>query len=284
MKVACRPVVPVRGIADGKSKAFTLIELLVVIAIIAILAAILFPVFAQAREKARQISCLSNLKQLGIAEGQYMQDYDGVVHEMTLGGSRSFATANNLTWGGILQPYIKNANVFTCPSSDVAGTTNFAYTAAGRTSYSIGMNSYMGTYYNYFYYVIIGSNEADSRYVRPVDESLIKYPANTVFFADSFDRVVGTTQPNGWWIDPGYGKGRRNGLSDRHNGGTNVAFADGHAKWYKTNSLLNQMAINTSGTTYIEMTNYNTAGVIWDIDARNPMTNPGLYPTTCCTN
>jgi len=91
-----------------KRKAFTLIELLVVIAIIAILAAILFPVFAQAREKARQITCASNLKQIGLGILQYVEDYDEVFPQ---GASNSW----NSPWPGTVQPYIKSINVFRCP-------------------------------------------------------------------------------------------------------------------------------------------------------------------------
>src|ERR1700750_2471816 len=87
---------------------FTLIELLVVIAIIAILAAILFPVFAQARDKARQTACLSNQKQLGLGLMQYMQDYDESVPANTTNGMRGF--------GGKVYPYIKNVAVFSCPN------------------------------------------------------------------------------------------------------------------------------------------------------------------------
>src|ERR1700761_6313935 len=95
---------------DRTSKAFTLIELLVVIAIIAILAAILFPVFAQAREKARAISCLSNEKQLGLGVIQYEQDYD----EKAPGGLNGYGGGSG--YAGQIYPYVKSAQVFKCPS------------------------------------------------------------------------------------------------------------------------------------------------------------------------
>src|SRR5271163_926070 len=93
-------------------RAFTLIELLVVIAIIAILAAILFPVFAQAREKARTISCLSNIKQVNLAFQMYTQDYDEF---MVLGNTSYNNSANAAWWPLLLQPYIKTWDIYRCP-------------------------------------------------------------------------------------------------------------------------------------------------------------------------
>lgn len=106
---------------NSKKSAFTLIELLVVIAIIAILAAILFPVFAQARDKARQTSCLSNTKQMGLGITMYAQDYDETYPQ-------AYWYANDLNgangynqWSGLIQPYVKNTALFVCPSDPNKG-------------------------------------------------------------------------------------------------------------------------------------------------------------------
>ena len=118
---------------------FTLIELLVVIAIIAILAAILFPVFAKAREKARQISCASNEKQIGLAVIQYVQDYD---ERMPCGLIlNSTNNPNGFGWAGQVQPYAKSAQLFKSPDDSTSQVTN----ANNITSYpvSYGMNVWM---------------------------------------------------------------------------------------------------------------------------------------------
>src|SRR5205085_4778322 len=113
---------------------FTLIELLVVIAIIAILAAILFPVFAQAREKARQAGCLSNLKQIGLAAQMYAQDY-----EERLPGTELGEGAGEYYWLEMLSPYTKNREIFHCPSAAVK--TGFQVSGVSEEfSFSYAMN------------------------------------------------------------------------------------------------------------------------------------------------
>jgi prepilin-type N-terminal cleavage/methylation domain-containing protein len=113
---------------------FTLIELLVVIAIIAILAAILFPVFAKVREKARQISCASNIKQLALGVLQYNQDYDG---RFPIGADDNiYFSAGTLSWQGRIQPYVKSLGVYTCPDDSQGGIpgwygVGFSYAANG---------------------------------------------------------------------------------------------------------------------------------------------------------
>src|SRR5215212_3362705 len=111
--------------AMKRRSGFTLIELLVVIAIIAILAAILFPVFAQAREKARQATCLSNCKQIGLASNMYVQDYDETFpgHDWPKGNGRfalpdGRAFEGHVGWAAQFYPYVKNQNVYVCPSDE----------------------------------------------------------------------------------------------------------------------------------------------------------------------
>lgn len=104
-----------------KRSAFTLIELLVVIAIIAILAAILFPVFAKAREKARQTACMSNMKQLGLGVMQYIQDYDEYYPMRYGGGCPGDCEYNKQrSWKNMLYPYVKNYGIYKCPSNPTA--------------------------------------------------------------------------------------------------------------------------------------------------------------------
>jgi prepilin-type N-terminal cleavage/methylation domain-containing protein/prepilin-type processing-associated H-X9-DG protein len=134
---------------NGRRRAFTLIELLVVIAIIAILAAILFPVFARAREQARKTSCLSNLKQLSLSFLMYAQDYDETFPGIRFGNNPGegwpwSVWPGSVDWTGVfthgVQPYIKNRQIFQCPS----GTDNDRWSGANGVSYCY--NEYM---YNY---------------------------------------------------------------------------------------------------------------------------------------
>jgi len=186
-------------------RGFTLIELLVVIAIIAILAAILFPVFAKAREKARQSSCLSNVKQLALASLQYAQDYD----EMTLPSYLPGKPSTSDQWYEMIDPYLKNTQILVCPSNRSAGVPGYGwnyyyltYAPPGRTAGYGGATASLGD---------------------------IKSPAETVLMADSSWNSLH------YVISPAYDNppGTNYGPSAIHNDGANVAMADGHAKWFK---------------------------------------------------
>ncbi len=195
---------------------FTLIELLVVIAIIAILAAILFPVFARAREAARASSCTSNLKQLGLAFAQYSADYDGRTP-----GSGGWAwptgvTDRTMQWQFVILPYIKNRQVYLCPSSPTRAVTHYAHNNWCLNGPDFGIN-----------------------------ESALQAPADTVLLGESWccdqtDR----NGPNGdvvfrngdftLWDDwnryAAANPGDWSDLVPRHSGRNNFLFYDGHVK------------------------------------------------------
>jgi prepilin-type N-terminal cleavage/methylation domain-containing protein/prepilin-type processing-associated H-X9-DG protein len=239
--------------------AFTLIELLVVIAIIAILAAILFPVFAQAREKARAASCLSNQKQIATGILMYAQDYD----EMLLMGfwktetGLGSASQTLCSWPAMVQPYIKNTQVFQCPSAP--RSTNNGITP-GTIAPPVGMRgcgigSGWATSYAYNYY-IAGNNNSTGVATRSL--ASFNKPAETVMIVDgaSFPRarpivpeawpekrtsiattVGGITTANRMpYLLVHAGSSLITNSNDygapfaRHNGTTNVIWADGHVK------------------------------------------------------
>lgn len=261
---------------DQKRRAFTLIELLVVIAIIAILAAILFPVFAQAREKARQTACLSNLKQIGLALSMYQSDYDSMYPPSQLP-----STVPNVSWPTMIAPYIKNEQVFVCPDTTqttfgpdktyIVSTTK-VYTGQTRTAVSFGtLTAGDGTsiapfavnalsYGRNFITDATGSwstpnfktaSNTKSGFVTTgttlsVAEAQIEDPAGTIHICDA---MTGTAPPNDPTVQGNSIRGIQaenrtdhfntdtaSKVSYRHGGGFEALMGDGHAKYRKYGS------------------------------------------------
>ena len=194
-------------------RGFTLIELLVVIAIIAILAAILFPVFARAREKARQTSCLSNMKQLSLGMLMYAQDYDETFAGMGNGSSTTVPVIPGssfcqhptsgvyyYSWAAVIYPYVKNVQIYQCPSTKYnCYGVSYGVPSSGINAAQTGTTSIFG---------------------RPAMAS-IKRPAQIMMMGEK-----GAGGGNQYILSGQYYAGRIS-----HNGGANVGFFDGHCKW-----------------------------------------------------
>lgn len=213
------------------SKGFTLIELLVVIAIIAILAAILFPVFARARENARRASCQSNLKQVGLGLIQYTQDYD---EKFPLGFSVEGAVTRY--WPQITQPYMKSEQVFICPS------------ASGHVYNNNNNDDEKGSYIANFAYFGVGDNftppNSAVEYVTPFVTSLsqVQAPATTVWIGDGNRKLNlgiadGSSTLNVFNNSPREFGNNNERFVERHLDTVNILYTDGHVKAVKLNVL-----------------------------------------------
>jgi len=243
--------------------AFTLIELLVTIAIIAILASILFPVFARARESARRTSCLSNMKQAGLGMMMYLQDYDETYPHYSTnyphgagpkpeGGwwYTSSSEGDSWFWQNMIFPYVKNINVFQCPSSPSDRTYAFP---PGPYSYQYGANIQVLN-------IRVKSGEPNP----PLKMAAVAAPASIYmlmdsgFYTASYSYITNPPGSIGAYYIPG-----ACGLltaapsytptyhSDcyvgRHFSGVNVSFTDGHAKWLSINVLATEARKSNHG-------------------------------------
>jgi len=261
-----RPASPDRRAPSrqGTFAGFTLIELLVVIAIIAILAAILFPVFAKARDKARQATCMSNLKQVGMALVQYSQDYDESHPGVWFGpvSLQPWSQPSDATtfykWMDAVYPYVKNEQVFNCPSDGV----NKKYVFRNRD----GSNGYGSYAMSQAYYKVgdrfTGPASDYNQFLAPgvpfvMRIAMIQAPASTVWVVDG--GVPGIKQPiwksyEFWWYDPpeinasfpapkGSAPRYFQNIVERHSDMVNVIYCDGHVKSVKLEQLIQHKTV-----------------------------------------
>jgi prepilin-type N-terminal cleavage/methylation domain-containing protein/prepilin-type processing-associated H-X9-DG protein len=235
---------------------FTLIELLVVIAIISILAAILFPVFARARENARRASCMSNLKQIGLGVMMYVQDNDehyplssqsraslGSAWSTTAVPSGDFAFSTTVYWPLFLQPYTKSAQVFYCPSNNYSSNALYGNYGVNRmiiadiatTSVSMAaLPSPAGSY------MIMDAG------LYKLNTTDVKSPNANCNYVPGTGPGTAANRPSilaacGAALETDYESGR-------HFDGVNMVFADGHVKWLKSETVYREAAKCSDGT------------------------------------
>ena len=199
-----------------RQRGFTLIELLVVIAIIAILASILFPVFSRAREKARQTSCLSNVKQLDLGCQMYAQDYDEMipsnVYDANASGTQD---AGDYTWRTGILPYVRNAQIFQCPSKRMANAFS-----GGMDFDPTGVNNNSG------YAINVAHWDTSAPPTPPYNQALgsVEDASACILIMEGAGTESRGPESNtrGW--------APTDEPATRHNGGANYGFVDGHAK------------------------------------------------------
>jgi prepilin-type N-terminal cleavage/methylation domain-containing protein/prepilin-type processing-associated H-X9-DG protein len=240
----------------ASERGFTLIELLVVIAIIAVLAAILFPVFAQAREKARQAACTSNLRQISTASSLYLQDYDETFPVWAWTPERQIARpegtiyTGKVIWPLLYMPYVKNEGVFQCPSDGKArSSVGNAWGKPFPMSYGTNLRLHQC------------ADTSACKGGSALRLATVDAPADTIWIADIWEGApIGIESgPDGckWGSQAGVGVDRirfvqnatacggypvpadptNPDASTRHSGGSNIIYADGHVKWQRWQNI-----------------------------------------------
>ena len=209
-----------------KRKGFTLIELLVVIAIIAILAAILFPVFAQARESARQTQCTNNQKQIATSVLMYVQDYDETFPMSAYFGTNNQGQRVLVAVYDVLAPYIKNVDIFVCPSYRPGIDWPQRVQAAGSPAPALGTFRYIGYIPNLG---LFGENFCPVVQKRtPVTKlAAVEAPVNTIMLFDGYLKDRAALEYFNFLAFA------------RHKEGVVINFVDGHAKWHRWNGIKN---------------------------------------------